>query len=500
MSLRKKLFLLISFISFALIAIMIAAVVVISQVKIGGKTYRGIEMKYDMIDQVARVRVNINKLNSDLKSLIIDYDEDDAATLQKEMTRINSILTQIGQTLAYDSGGTVASDSGDAASLQCTSCHNADVAEEVNATAKTANAEWQKMTEVLENKVLPALANDDPELAQDIFSDVYLDSFYEMMSSTKDMVDSMRDALANLKENTISEINKFNFVFGISGIIVLLVVFICSVLLVNSIVKRISGVISSVSEIADRIGEQTAVAANTSEANANMASTMAASLEDTSSSLEEITSMTMQNDQNAQKTNDVMSQNQTVITTAGSSMESMLKSMDEIKGDSQKLSTIIQDIESVAFQTNLLALNAAVEAARAGEAGAGFAVVAEEVRNLAQRTSESVQNSQALIQVSVDHSVEGVERVDEVDKLIQQVSESTIKSATLVAEISEASHQQSAGVSQISLAVSKMDNGIQELAANAEELAAASESLVDETGELRSSLSELHEIVEGKNG
>ncbi len=489
MSLRKKLFLLVSFISVALIAIIIAAVVVISQVKIGGKTYQGIEMKYDTIDHVARVRVNINKLNSDLKSLIIDYDEDDAAAMLKLVNRITEIFDE----MKHSFGGK--SDVKNA--LQCTSCHSAATAEEVFSAAHEAENEWQKMTEILEKKVLPALANDDPDAAQNIFSEVYLDSFYVLMDNTKDMVDTMRDALANLKAAKIKEVHKFNIAFGVSGVIILLVVLICSGLLVEGIVKGIEKVIVAVNESVERISEETSVSANTSQTNADMASTMAASLEETSSSLEEITAMIRENDQNAQITNDAMRQNQEVITSAGSDMDSMLESMGDIKEDSDKLSSIIKDIESVAFQTNLLALNAAVEAARAGEAGAGFAVVADEVRNLAHRTSESVQNSQTLIEISAEHAAEGSKKVDEVAKVIRQVSEISNETSLHVAEISEASHQQAEGISQINLAVNTIDNGIQKLAASSEELADASESVVNETIELRAAVVKLNHIVEG---
>jgi len=489
MSLRKKLFLLVSFISVALIAIIIAAVVVISQVKIGGKTYRGIEMKYDTIDHVARVRVNINKLNSDLKSLIIDYDEDDAAAMRKLINRITEIFAE----MKHSFGG----ESDLKNSLQCTSCHSAATAEEVLSAALAAENEWQKMAEILNKKVLPALANDEPDTAQDLFSDVYLDSFYALMDNTKDMVDTMRDALANLKAAKIKEVHTFNIAFGVSGVIILLVVLICSGLLVDGIVKGIEKVIVAVNESVERISEETSVSANTSQTNADMSSSMAASLEETSSSLAEITAMIRENDQNAQITNDAMRQNQEVVTSAGSDMDSMLESMGDIKEDSDKLSSIIKDIESVAFQTNLLALNAAVEAARAGEAGAGFAVVADEVRNLAHRTSESVQNSQTLIEISAEHAAEGSRKVDAVAKVIRQVSEVSNETSLHVAEISEASHQQAEGISQINLAINNMDNGIQKLAASSEELADASESVVNETTELRAAVVKLNHIVEG---
>ncbi|NOX25992.1 MAG: hypothetical protein GXP59_07775 [Deltaproteobacteria bacterium] len=444
---------------------------------------------YSAVDDAARIRVDTNMINSDLQALMLDYDGDDAKALPKEISRANEVFAEMQERLFAKPNGHNG--------LHCTSCHGADVASDVLDAASGAKEAWLGMADVLQKKVLPALANGDSDAAQDAFSDIYLEKFATLMGSTKDMVDGLRDSLEALKDAKMAEVHRFNIVFGFGGAGILLIVIVGSWLLVENISKGIAGVITDVNESVDRIREETDVSSGASKTNADMASSMAASLEETSASLEEITSMVMKNDQNARQANDSMRRNQEIISTARTDMASMLESMGDIKEDSEKLSSIIKDIEGVAFQTNLLALNAAVEAARAGEAGAGFAVVADEVRNLAHRTSESVHNSQTLIEVSGEHTIEGSKKVDQVAAVIKQVAENAEENAVLVGEISEASQQQTEGISQINRAVNDMDSGTQKLAANSEELAVAAESMANETNRLRESVARLNQIVEG---
>src|ERR1700742_4175435 len=113
----------------------------------------------------------------------------------------------------------------------------------------------------------------------------------------------------------------------------------------------------------------------------------------------------------------------------------MLESMKDISTSSEKISKIIKVIDEIAFQTNILALNAAVEAARAGEAGMGFAVVAEEVRNLAQRSAQAARDTASLIEESILKSTEGSRKLEEVASSIVGITESAGKVKTLVHEV-----------------------------------------------------------------
>ena len=220
-------------------------------------------------------------------------------------------------------------------------------------------------------------------------------------------------------------------------------------------------------KMADAVGQSVGMSLLLSEA----ASRQAASLEETSSSMEEMTSMTLQNANNTAQANQLMTEAAEVIRTAETSINELTGSMKEIAEASGQTQKIIKTIDEIAFQTNLLALNAAVEAARAGESGAGFAVVAEEVRNLALRAAESAKNTSALIEAIVNKVRKGETLVSGAYEAFQAVTARSSKVVRLVAEVAAASNEQSQGVDQINRALADMNVVTQQNAASAEELA-----------------------------
>ena len=203
----------------------------------------------------------------------------------------------------------------------------------------------------------------------------------------------------------------------------------------------------------------------------------AASLEETASSMEQLSGTVRLNADHANAANGLAQQARELAERGGTSARRMTDTMQGIDASSRRISDIIGAIDGIAFQTNILALNAAVEAARAGEQGRGFAVVAGEVRSLAQRSGEAAREIKALIAASVEQVEQGTRVVHEVGSSIDEAVTAIHRVAESIAHISSASSEQSTGVGQISIAVADMDQMTQQNAALVEQAAAAAESL-----------------------
>lgn len=203
----------------------------------------------------------------------------------------------------------------------------------------------------------------------------------------------------------------------------------------------------------------------------------ASSLEETAASMEELSSTVKQNAANAAQANQLAISASIVAVTGGEAVAQVVDTMKEINDSSKKISDIISVIDGIAFQTNILALNAAVEAARAGEQGRGFAVVASEVRTLAGRSAEAAREIKTLIGSSVEKVTHGTALVDRAGITMTEVVNAIKRVTDLMGEISNASNEQSMGVSQVGEAVMQMDQVTQENAALVEEIAAAATTL-----------------------
>ena len=231
----------------------------------------------------------------------------------------------------------------------------------------------------------------------------------------------------------------------------------------------------------------------------------AAALEETASSMEQMTATVKQNADNARQANQLAVGAREQAERGGAVVHRAIGAMGEINTSSRKIADIIGVIDEIAFQTNLLALNAAVEAARAGEQGRGFAVVATEVRNLAQRSASAAKEIKGLINDSVDKVKVGSGLVDESGKTLSEIMESVKKVTDIVAEIAAASEEQSAGIEQVNNAITQMDNVTQQNAAVVEQASAASKAMEEQSSTLVAQIgyfklgkgSSAHEIRQG---
>lgn len=210
----------------------------------------------------------------------------------------------------------------------------------------------------------------------------------------------------------------------------------------------------------------------------------ASSLEETASSMEQLTATVKQNSEHAGEANELAATASSVAVKGKSVIAQVVDTMTSINTSSKKVVDIIGVIDSIAFQTNILALNAAVEAARAGEQGRGFAVVATEVRNLAQRSATAAKEIKFLIGDSVARVESGTRLVDQACATMDEIVDSIGRVSHIMAEITSASHEQSAGIEQVNQAITQMDEVTQQNAALVEEAAAAAVDLQEKAGNL----------------
>ncbi|HDS1534063.1 TPA: cache domain-containing protein [Stenotrophomonas maltophilia] len=210
----------------------------------------------------------------------------------------------------------------------------------------------------------------------------------------------------------------------------------------------------------------------------------AANLEETAASMEELTSTVRQNAEHARQANQLAIGAHGVASQGGEVVGQVVTTMSAIEASSKKIAEIISVIDGIAFQTNILALNAAVEAARAGEQGRGFAVVASEVRTLAQRSAAAAKEIKGLIDDSVGKVAEGSSLVHQAGSTMGEIVASVQRVTDIMAEISAASQEQSAGIEQVNQTVVQMDETTQQNAALVEEATAAARAMEDQAAQL----------------
>jgi methyl-accepting chemotaxis protein len=282
---------------------------------------------------------------------------------------------------------------------------------------------------------------------------------------------------------------------SITGILGLVAGLLSAFLVARGLVFSMTMIANNMSEGAGQVASAAGHVAASSQSLAEGAFEQAASIEETSSSLGELSSMTRQNADNAAQADSLMKEAGQAVAQANDSMAKLTTSMEEISIANKETRKIIKTIDEIAFQTNLLALNAAVEAARAGEAGAGFAVVAEEVRNLALRSAEAAKNTAEMIKGTVLKTQEGSGQAEETGKAFGRVVEAVSRVGELAGEIASASNEQSQGLGRINTAVTEMDKVTQQNAATAEEAASASEEISAQAEQMKAMVGELLAMV-----
>ena len=252
----------------------------------------------------------------------------------------------------------------------------------------------------------------------------------------------------------------------------------------NATSEHLTDIITQIREATDAINTASREIASGNSDLSSRTENQAASLEETASSMDEFTSTVKQNADNARQANQLAKGASEIAVKGGEVVSQVVHTMGAIADSSRKIADIISVIDGIAFQTNILALNAAVEAARAGEQGRGFAVVAGEVRSLAQRSAAAAKEIKGLIGDSTDKVTDGYKLVEQAGGTMNEVVNAVRRVTDIMGEISAASTEQSQGIEQVNRAITQMDETTQQNAALVEEAAAAAESLQDQAASL----------------
>lgn len=292
---------------------------------------------------------------------------------------------------------------------------------------------------------------------------------------------------------------KVNHSYMILLVLVLLSVAIgaAAIWVIRGLDSQLRKAVTELNEGSGQVAQAATEVSSSSQALSRESSEQAAMIEETSASAEEVNSMAKRNADHARTATELVGQavqstEQTTIAVGES-----VDAMNAIGDSSSQIAKTLQVIDKIAFQTNILALNAAVEAARAGEAGMGFAVVAEEVRNLAQRCASASQEIGVLIEKSLQNSEVGRAKIGSLVEAGERVNLVFRDMRKLVEEICLSSEEQGRGIDQIRTAIQRMEQGTQKSAASAEEGAAAAEELTAQSEALNHVANELGRMVGG---
>ncbi|WP_157152722.1 methyl-accepting chemotaxis protein [Brachyspira murdochii] len=259
----------------------------------------------------------------------------------------------------------------------------------------------------------------------------------------------------------------------------------------NAFVAMRIKLVETIRVVAESANNITMAAKELSEQNTDLAhrtESQAASIEETSASMAEISSTIKDSADKSINGSKMILESKTSVENAGNIVAETTSNIEEVHEASSKIKDITKIIEDIAFQTNILALNASVEAARAGEQGKGFAVVASEVRNLAQTTQTSVKSITDLIENVYEKIDKATGTARESQEIFIDIQNKIEDASKIMEGISQSAVEQQNGIDQIKIAVNEMDATTQKNAALVEEATASAEVLFAQSEELMSAV------------
>ena len=304
----------------------------------------------------------------------------------------------------------------------------------------------------------------------------------------------MQGAMESLGKNSLSNL-----------MLVLILGLCCSVLISVGymalvqmfVVKPVANLQSIIGRVSQNIGGAVKQLMTASASLADASTSQAASVEQTSATMNESVSMIKQTADNTFRAKELSNNAGKRLKEAIVRVEQLIKSMGKLRTSSDEITNIVGIMREISSQTNILALNASVESARAGEVGKSFMVVAEEVRTLAQKSSQSVDDTDSIVKNNQTLTRQSVDDSNTVSKMMNEVWETSAKSGELLDEVSLASEDQARGIQQINAALSDIERTTQSSAAISEQSAAAANELQSQTDNLNQICEDIRILIYG---
>jgi methyl-accepting chemotaxis protein len=334
--------------------------------------------------------------------------------------------------------------------------------------------------------------------AQEIYKNSSLPALHKVEALLENVVQEVRHSLASDAEMIrLAESSRYSIAFW--GGIISLIILITILFKPKSILKRMIDSLNQLSCNANQVQSSSAQVAAAGEELAETATEQAGNLEEMTSVMEEVSGQVLQNLKKSGLAEEKIQRLSAYIKEARTGISQLINTVNSLKESSAQTASIVNDIDEIALQTNLLALNAAVEAARAGEVGAGFAVVAEEVRSLAGRSAEAASQTTRLIEESTLKSENSVEISALLVEGLQQIFSSLENVDTQVAQLKFSLQKQNNSVQEVSGALIQMSQLSQSNSANAEESASSGEELAAQAESLNDQVNVLSRMLYGFN-
>ncbi len=537
LSIKKKLSIIFGMIITGIILGIISGQFLFKKVKVGGTLYTGIDLKRNTIDNIARIRMNINLIRSFIYSGYLNYDDSIIENLKEIVDKTDTLFDKVSRYLSVDNSDGVT----------CYTCHNKNIIEPIKGAVSRASENWHSYKSIMFNEIVPALRDRKEERLRELIENSLDDSYFDIMEQTASPLKVLRNAYPSMVTDLKHESTVMQIIYGVTGIAGILVLVFITIVLSKIIIEPIEDVSSAFqkmvdgyfveSEIkvkgADEIGKMVSAFKQmkaklkdmvsqikievitltdnsktlsfTSEELANMSDRqmkkveyMVSSTSELSNSIEEISQKTAEAVQASEEASEIAMSGMEVSSEAINNIKEILDmvnntslTIERLGNSTKEISKITTLIAEIAEQTNLLALNAAIEAARAGEQGKGFAVVADEVRKLAEKTAKATKDITAKIndilkdteasllqsKQSKEEVKKGLRAIDIIGKSLQSITESTEKTRNLIQLISTATDKQSVSAEKLIEAIKEVSEGAELMVKSSKSLGKISKNL-----------------------